>query len=250
MHFPTLAAELLLVRKKTTHRAAECQILSQAKQTWSWHVKTIPGQRPYFPVFSPKPSWDAPSPITHLCCQVPRQHGGDGPLQHLFATVLKHSRKEGITHWHAKRNPRETIYPQACLCPIASPFQRGSGPDTSGCRAAWEETGRTTCILLLLFAGEDAHSPHHPQAMGTDLAPQPGAEIGAVWAQGCPNPGTPTLGAPHSPTCPPAASVSAPHVGGRAGAGIWAPSPSGPSGRAAAARRPPRHATTTAAGGS
>lgn len=108
---------------------------------------------------------DVPSPVAHLCCQVPLQHGRDGPLQHLFATTLKWNGKQGITLGHKKRTPEEMIHPMAGLCLTASPSQRWSGPGTAGCRAAWGEKGLGASgkgphtSLLLLFAGEDAPSP-------------------------------------------------------------------------------------------
>lgn len=124
-------------------------------------------------ILSQSPSQDVPSPVTHPCCQVPLQHGRDGPLQHLFATTLKWNGKEGITLGLMKRTPEEIVHPMAGLCLTASPSQRWSGPCTAGCRAAWgekglgaSEEGPHTSLLLLFLGGRCSQPPPHLQAMG------------------------------------------------------------------------------------
>lgn len=100
LHSPILAAEMLLTRKNNKpHRGGGLSNTQPGQANLEPVGKSIPGQRPYFPaVFSPNPSRDALSPVAHPRCLVPFQHGGDGPVQHLFATVLKWSGKKGITH--------------------------------------------------------------------------------------------------------------------------------------------------------
>lgn len=124
-----------------------------------------------------------PQPCAHLCCQVPLQHGRDGPLQHLFATTLKWNGKQGITLGHKKRTPEEMIHPMAGLCLTTSPSQRWSGPGTAGCRAAWGEKGlgasgkgpHTSLHIppAALCRGRCSQPPPHLQAMGATLTPQP-----------------------------------------------------------------------------
>lgn len=127
--------------------------------------KKYPWQRPFPSILSWSPSQDVPTPVPHLCCQAPLQHGRNGPLQHLFATILKWNGKKRITLGHMKRTPEEMIHPVAGLCLTASPSQRWSGPGSAGCRAAWGEKGLGASeegphtSLLLLFTGEDAPSP-------------------------------------------------------------------------------------------
>lgn len=165
-------------------------------------------------ILSQSPSQDVPSPGAHPRCQVPLQHSRDGPLQHLFATILKWNGKEGITLGHMKRTAEETIHPTAGLCPTASPSQRWSGPGTAGCRAAWGEKGSGASeegphtSLLLLFAGEDTPSPLLTSRPWGQLWPHSLEQrSGTVWPRGYPSARTlsPAWGLPmaqtHLPPC-------------------------------------------------
>lgn len=159
-------------------------------------------------------SQDVPTPVAHLCCQGPLQHGRDGPLQHLFATILKWNGKEGITLGHMKRTPEEMIPPVAGLCLTASPSQRWSGPGSAGCRAVWGEKGLGASeegphtFLLLLFTGEDVPNPLlTSRPWGQSLPHSLGQRSGIVWAQGYPSASalSPAWGPPmaqtHLPPC-------------------------------------------------